>query len=364
MAYADTRFATRRRALAAALAGQRIDAMLVTRMIHVRYYSGFSGSNGAMVISKDLSAAIATDGRYTTQIAEEVPDIEAHIARNSAVSLLRDVPGPRRIGFEADVVTVGQLEKLQEACGEDVTLVPVSGVIEQQRLIKDNVELERLTTVAGIAVDAFNELLSAGQIAAGRRERDVAADLEHHMRRLGSERTSFETIVASGPNSSRPHHGAGDRVLERGDLVTVDFGAHRAGLNSDMTRTVVVGEADDFSREIYEIVARAQRAGVDAARAGTALVDVDAACREIIAEAGYGEYFVHSTGHGIGAEVHEAPSASVVGQGRLAENMTLTVEPGIYVPGRGGVRIEDTVIITQGSPRVITAGVSKELLVV
>lgn len=364
MAYADTRFATRRRALAAALAGQRIDAMLVTRMIHVRYYSGFSGSNGAMVISKDLSATIATDGRYTTQIAEEVPDIEAHIARNSAVSLLRDVPGPRRIGFEADVVTVGQLEKLQEACGEDVTLVPVSGVIEQQRLIKDNVELERLTTVAGIAVDAFNELLSAGQIAAGRRERDVAADLEHHMRRLGSERTSFETIVASGPNSSRPHHGAGDRVLERGDLVTVDFGAHRAGLNSDMTRTVVVGEADDFSREIYEIVARAQRAGVDAARAGTALVDVDAACREIIAEAGYGEYFVHSTGHGIGAEVHEAPSASVVGQGRLAENMTLTVEPGIYVPGRGGVRIEDTVIITQGSPRVITAGVSKELLVV
>ena len=184
------------------------------------------------------------------------------------------------------------------------------------------------------------------------------------MRRLGSERTSFDTIVASGPNSSRPHHGAGDRVLERGDLVTVDFGAHRAGLNSDMTRTVMVGEADDFSREIYEIVARAQRAGVDAARAGTALVDVDAACREIIAEAGYGEYFVHSTDHGIGAEVHEAPSASVVGQGRLAENMTLTVEPGIYVPGRGGVRIEDTVIITQGSPRVITAGVSKELLVV
>lgn len=364
MAYADTRFATRRRALAATLAGQRIDAMLVTRMIHVRYYSGFSGSNGAMVISKDLSVSIATDGRYTTQIAEEVPDIEADIARNSAVSLLREIEGPRRIGFEADAVTVSQLDKLREACGEDVTLVPVSGVIEEQRLVKDNVELERLTAVAGIAVDAFNELLAADQIAAGRRERDVAADLEYHMRTLGSERPSFDTIVASGPNSSRPHHGAGDRVLERGDLVTVDFGAHRAGFNSDMTRTVVVGEADDFSREIYEVVARAQRAGVDAARAGTALVDVDSVCRDIITEAGYGEYFVHSTGHGIGLEVHEAPSASTVGKGRLAENMTLTIEPGIYVPGRGGVRIEDTVIITQGSPRVITAGVSKELLVV
>lgn len=364
MAYADTRFATRRRALAATLAGQRIDAMLVTRMIHVRYYSGFSGSNGAMVINKDLSASIATDGRYATQIAEEVPDIEAHIARHSAVSLLREIKGPRRIGFEADAVTVSQLEKLQEACGDDVTLVPVSGVIEEQRLIKDNVELERVTAVADIAVDAFNELLANGQIAAGRRERDVAADLEYHMRRLGSERPSFDTIVASGPNSSRPHHGAGDRVLERGDLVTVDFGAHRAGFNSDMTRTVAVGEADEFAREIYEIVARAQRAGVDAARAGTALVDVDSVCRDIITEAGYGEYFVHSTGHGIGAEVHEAPSASTVGKGSLAENMTLTIEPGIYVPGRGGVRIEDTLIITQGSPRVITAGVSKELLVV
>lgn len=364
MAYADTRFAARRRALAATLAGQRIDTMLVTNLIHVRYYSGFSGSNGAMLINKELSASIATDGRYITQIAEEVPDLPAVIDRPCAIRLLREVDGPRRVGFEADSVTVAQLESFREACAEEITLVPVSGVIQEQRMVKDQVELERLNTVAQIAVDALNGLLAAGGVAVGRREREVAADLEYRMRLLGSERTSFDTIVASGPNSAKPHHGAGDRLLQHGDLVTIDFGAYRAGFNSDLTRTVVVGAADEFSREIYEVVARSQRAGLAAARAGTDLVAVDAACRDIIVEAGYGEYFIHSTGHGIGAEVHEAPSASQSGVGQLAENMTLTIEPGIYVPGRGGVRIEDTVFITPGAPRVITAGVNKELLVV
>lgn len=364
MAYADTRFATRRRALAATLAGQRIDAMLVTDMIHVRYFSGFTGSNGALVVNKDLTASIATDGRYLTQIAEEVPDIEAVIARPSASALLGRIEGPRRVGFEAASVSVAQLETLRDACGEDVTLVPVTGEIEKLRLTKDSVELTGLTRAADIAVQAFSDLLAAGEIAAGRSEREIAADLEYRMRTLGSERASFETIVASGPNSAKPHHGAGERVVAAGDLITVDFGAHLAGFNSDMTRTVVVSEVSEFARTIYDVVARAQRAGIEAARAGTALVDVDAACRDIIDGAGYGEYFVHSTGHGIGLEVHEGPAASANGRGVLSENMTLTIEPGIYVPGRGGVRIEDTLIITSGEPRVITAGVSKDLLVV
>ena len=175
------------------------------------------------------------------------------------------------------------------------------------------------------------------------------------MRMLGSERVSFDTIVASGENSAKPHHGADDRELRDGDLVTIDFGAHLRGFNSDCTRTFAIGEATDFAREIYDVVLRAQLAGVEASVPGAALVDVDAACRDVITDAGFGEYFVHSTGHGIGLDVHEGPSAAKTGKGELAEGMTLTIEPGIYVPGKGGVRIEDSLIITSGAPKIITA---------
>ncbi|KQB85842.1 M24 family metallopeptidase [Corynebacterium lowii] len=362
MALADTRYSNRRRALSARLAGQRIDMMLVTNLIHVQYLSGFSGSNAALMLSKDLNPQIATDGRYTTQVAEEVPDIEALIERSCATALLSRLEGPRRVGVEADHLSLAQWEGLQKAAGEDVTLVPVRGVVEELRLVKDSQELESLRSVAALASQAFEDLLAAGELAVGRSERDIAADLEYRMRKAGSERTSFDTIVASGVNSAKPHHGAGDRVLREGDLVTVDFGAHVGGFNSDMTRTVVMGKADEFSAEIYEVVKRAQAAGVEASTVGTALADVDRATREIIEEAGYGEYYVHSTGHGVGLEVHEGPAAASGAEGVLREGMTLTIEPGIYVPGRGGVRIEDTLIITPGAPEVITQ-VSKDLMV-
>lgn len=360
MAMADTRFSNRRRKLAAELAGQRIDAMLVTNLIHVRYLSGFSGSNGGLLLRKDLSALMATDGRYTTQIAEEVPDIEAIIKRAVGPTLLGEVEGPTRVGYEADYVSVSELRKLEEAAPEDVTLVPVSGVIEKVRLVKDSTELQRLEEIALLADKALAELLEAGELAAGRTERQVAADLEYRMRMAGSERVSFDTIVASGPNSAKPHHGADDRVIEEGDLVTIDFGAHLRGFNSDCTRTFGIGKLGDFEREIYDLVLRAQEAGVKAAVPGAKLVDIDAACRDIIEDAGYGEYFVHSTGHGVGLEVHEGPSAAKTGKGELEPGMTLTIEPGVYVPGKGGVRIEDTLIITQGAPKIITP-MSKEL---
>lgn len=354
MALADTRFQTRRRALASKLAAQRVDEVLVTNLIHVRYLSGFSGSNAALKVAKDLTAAIATDGRYTTQIAAEVPDIEAAITRRCAEDLLATVAEGRRVGYEADYVSVSELERMRQACPEGVTLVPISGVIEEIRLTKDQVELQRLTEAGELTARALTQLVESGQLAAGRTEREVAADLEYRMRLLGAERTSFDTIVASGPNSAMPHYSACDRTLADGDLVTIDFGMHRLGFNSDMTRTFVVGHATDFAREIYDVVLRAQLAGVAAATPGTPLVDVDRAARDVIAEAGYGEYFVHSTGHGVGLEVHEAPSAAQSGTGVLQESMTLTVEPGIYVPGKGGVRIEDTLVITSGAPRVIT----------
>lgn len=362
MGMADTRFETRRRKLASELAAQRVDDMLVTHMTHVRYLSGFSGSNGALLVSKDRTAAIATDGRYTTQIAAEVPDIEATITRELAKELLASVVTGHRVGFEADYVSVAQLERLRNACPEGVELVPVSGVIEQIRLTKDNLERARLTEAAELATQALTELVEAGGIRAGRRERDVATDLEYRMRLLGAERPSFDTIVASGPNSAMPHHSAGERELTKGDLVTIDFGMHRLGFNSDMTRTFALGEPSARLREIYEVTLAAQLAGVKASTPGTLLADVDAACRDVITSAGYGDYFVHSTGHGVGLDVHEAPWAAKTGEGRLREDMTLTIEPGIYVPGEGGVRIEDTLLITSGEPRIIT-GYPKDLIV-
>ncbi|MEJ5996828.1 aminopeptidase P family protein [Corynebacterium sp. H130] len=358
--FADTRFSNRRRALAAALAGQRIDSMLITHLTHVRFLSNFSGSNAALLVNKDLSATICTDGRYTTQIAEEVPDVEALIERNSAATLLSTVKGPRRVGYEASYVTVEQLGKLQEAAGEDVTLVPITGVIEELRLTKDAVSLQRLREVAALATSCLEQVIK-GELK-GRTERDVAAELEYLMRKAGAERPSFDTIIASGPNSAKPHHGAGDRVIQEGDFVTIDFGAHDRGFNSDMTRTFVIGEPSEKHKEIYELVQKAQAAGVAAAVPGTKLVDVDKACRDIIEAGGYGEYFVHSTGHGLGLDVHEAPYAAVSGTGELAPGMTLTIEPGIYVPGFGGVRIEDSLIITDGAPEVITI-MSTDLIV-
>ena len=362
MSFADSRFLTRRRKLSAKLAAQRIDSFLLTDPTNVRYFSGFSGSNGALLMNKDLSAAIATDGRYTTQIAEEVPDIDAIIEREAGTAVLATVPEGWRVGFDPTRVTVDELERLDKATPDSVALVPVKGVVEQIRLLKDSFELHRLEDAAKIAVDALAQLIDAGELRAGRTEKEVAADLEHRMRLLGSERVSFDTIVASGPNSALPHYAAGDRELTDGDLVTIDFGAHYVGFNSDMTRTFCIGEPSDFNREIYEIVLQAQKAGVAAATPGRPLVDVDKACRDIITEAGYGDYFVHSTGHGIGLEVHEGPAASTRAQGVLEENMTLTIEPGIYVPGKGGVRIEDTLIITSGAPKVITPA-SKELTI-
>lgn len=363
MAYADNRFSTRRRALASDLAAQRIDALLVTNLTHVRYLTGFTGSNAAVLVGKDRSAVMATDGRYTTQVAEEVPDVPATIARPSAQALLREAGRFNRIGFESEHVTVAQHTALEEVLPEDSSLIPVVGAVEKLRLIKGEFEISALADVAALASQAMIGLLNDGELAVGRREFEVAADLEYRMRALGAEKPSFDTIVASGPNSAKPHHGAGYRVIQDEDLVTIDFGAHQGGFNSDMTRTFVMGRATSFAQSIYHTVLSAQRAGIEAARAGTPLVEVDAACRQIIADAGYADNFVHSTGHGIGLEVHEAPSASTSGHGELAPGMTLTIEPGIYVPGRGGVRIEDTLVITDGAPRVITSGISTGLTV-
>lgn len=354
MALADTRYQNRRRALAAQLAAQRVDELLVTHLVHVRYLSGFTGDNAALSISKELVFSIATDSRFTTQVAQEVPDLPAVIQRNCAVALLSQVTKPRRVGFEADYLSVSELESLREAAGEDVQLVPIRGIIEELRLVKDTQELQALRDVAQLGNQALRELIDAHELAVGRREIEVAADLEYRMRKLGSEKPSFDTIVASGANAAMPHHTADNTIIREGDLVTIDFGAQMNGYNSDMTRTFVMGVADSFSQDIYSVVLEAQRQGIAAARAGMTGSEVDRAARDVIAQAGFGDQYIHSTGHGVGMEVHEGPAASSSSEDELRPGMTLTVEPGIYVPGRGGVRIEDTLFITAAEPELIT----------
>lgn len=363
MALADTRYQNRRRALAAQLAAQRIDELLVTNLVHVRYLSGFTGDNAALSISKELVFSIATDSRFTTQVSQEVPDLPATINRNCAGALLSQIEKPRRVGFEADYLSVSELDALAQAAGDDVQLVPVRGLIEKLRLVKDTQELQALRDVAQIGNQALEELIDAQELAVGRREIEVAADLEYRMRKLGSEKPSFDTIVATGANAAMPHHTADSTVIREGDLVTIDFGAQMNGYNSDMTRTFVMGHADSFAQEIYSVVLEAQRQGIAAVRSGVTGKEVDQAARDVITQAGFGEHYIHSTGHGVGMEVHEGPAASSSSEDELNKGMTLTVEPGIYIPGRGGVRIEDTLIITSAEPEVITQ-YPKELMVI
>lgn len=336
---------------------ERIDAFITNTPVNVRYLTGFTGSNGAVLVTAGGEAKMATDGRYTTQIAQQVPDIEALHARNVLKKLLTwaaEADGVQRVGLEANHLTVAQWNALQAEFRDQIELVAVSDEVETLRMTKAPEELQELSRVAHLATSCFEQLLADGVLRAGKREREIAAELEYRFRMAGADGIGFDTIVASGPNSAKPHHNASDRVIEAGDLVTFDFGIISNGWNSDMTRTVAVGEPSGRARDIYSAVQRAQAAGVAAVTAGVDCAAVDKVCRDIITEAGFGEYFVHSTGHGLGLDVHEAPSLSATSEDKLAAGMVVTVEPGIYIPGECGVRIEDSVVVTDAEARVLT----------
>ncbi len=331
--------------------------MLVTQLLNVRYLTGFTGSNGVLLIRANGADVFCTDGRYTTQSAEEVPDLERLIDRGSAVALAKQATG--RCGFEAATVTVAGLSSLAAAAPAD--LVATTDVVEALRAVKDDSEIEALRSACGIADEAFAQLLADGAVQPGRTEREVGLELDERMRRLGAEDTAFETIVAAGSNSAIPHHRPTSAVLAAGNFVTFDFGARYAGYHSDMTRTVVLGEPAGWQREIYDLVRAAQAAAEHISVAGTVCSDADAAARDLIADAGYGEEFLHGLGHGIGLEIHEAPSVSATGATTMAEKMVLTVEPGVYLEGRGGVRIEDSGVVRASGYEVLTL-TTKDLL--
>jgi Xaa-Pro dipeptidase len=365
--------AHRRAALRELMRGADLDAILVTDMVNVRYLTGFTGSNAAVVVHAGDSEAdeprtrLVTDGRYTTQSAEQVPELPRIIERACAVAGVKAAVGDgvRRLGFESGQVTVdghaGLLEVASESSGA-CALVRAPDLVQSLRVVKDDDELAALRRACAAADAALADLVAAGGIRAGRTEREVSDDLERRMREHGADGPSFETIVAAGPNSAIPHHRPTDAVLRAGDLVKMDFGALCDGYHSDMTRTMVLGEPADWQRELYDLVAASQAAGRAALEVDAELAGVDAASRDVIKAAGRGEEFCHGLGHGVGLQIHEAPALAATAVGRLAAGMTVTVEPGVYLAGRGGVRIEDTLVVRPHGAELLTL-TDRELLV-
>ena len=343
------------------------DAMLVTRMVNVRYLTGFSGSAALLLVLPD-EVLFVTDGRYGEQSAQELAaaGIEARIEVGTTLARQKELvseaaKGIARLGLEAETVTWGQQRRFSTDWFAGAELVPTSNVVEQLRRFKDAGEVERMAAAAA-AADAALAVVRP-RLAERPTEQEIAIELDFEMRRHGASGSSFETIVASGPNGAKPHHRPSDRRIEEGELVVIDFGAIVDGYCSDMTRTLCVGEpASDTARRMVEVVAASQQAGVDAVRAGIEAKAVDQVCRDVIAEAGWAEYFVHSTGHGVGLEIHEAPNVSTSSTDTLATGYVVTVEPGVYLREHGGVRIEDTVVVEPDGCRVLT-NASKELLV-
>jgi len=365
-------YARRRRALRDRLRARELDAMLVTDLLNIRYLTGFTGSNAALLVhasdepDAERRTVFCTDGRYTTQAAEQVPDLEHVVERASDLALAgragAEADSYRRVGFESGHVTVDRLDVLADTVGA-VELIRAPGLVEALRLVKDEGEIEALRMACAAADRALADLIEHGGLRPGRTELEVARELEGRMLDHGAAGPSFDTIVAAGAHSAVPHHRPSGAILAAGDLVKMDFGALVDGYHSDMTRTVVLGTAADWQRELYELVRTAQSAGRAAVRVDADVKDVDSAARKVIEDAGHGEQFPHGLGHGVGLEIHEAPALSQRGDGRLEPGMAVTVEPGVYLPGRGGVRIEDTLVVRPDAPELLTL-TTKELVAV
>ncbi|NLA34453.1 MAG: aminopeptidase P family protein [Actinobacteria bacterium] len=348
------------------LATERLDALLVTNLTNIRYLSGFTGSAGLMLISGD-DAVLVTDGRYGEQAPAQVERAGAPTRveingdkQTELIARLLNEARLSRLGLEADAVTWAAQRRYATAF-DGVELVASSGAVEALRLTKDVGELDRMLRAAAIADAAFAEVRPLlGEVLDGRSltEVEFGFALDTAIRRLGAAGNSFETIVASGPNGALPHARPTDRPLERGDLVVVDFGARVDGYCSDMTRTVAIGTDGDLSEQklaMVEAVAAAQRAGVEAVGAGVSVKAVDEACRSLLTEAGLAEHFTHGTGHGVGLDIHEAPRVSKLADATLSPGFVVTVEPGVYIAPHGGVRIEDTVVVTETGCWSLTA---------
>jgi Xaa-Pro aminopeptidase len=353
--------AARRRRAQEKVAEAGADAVLVTSGPNVRYLTGLASSNAALLLAASGTAVLATDSRYALAAERDCPDVELIVGRFLEPRLAAEASarGLHTVAFEANEMTVERHTELA-ANAEGVKLTPFGRKIEELRTVKDPSELELLATACRISDQALADTFAL--IRPGLTERQLAATLERRMVELGAERPAFDSIVASGPNGAIPHHAPTHRPIRRGDLITMDFGALFGGYHADMTRTVALGEPAGWQREIYELVAAAQRAGRDAARPGADVADVDAAARDLIRDAGHGDHFQHGLGHGVGLELHETPIIGYGRTGKLDSRVPVTVEPGVYVPGRGGVRIEDVLVVGADGTGLLTT-TTRDLLV-
>lgn len=338
----------------------KLDGLLLTHLADIRYMCGFTGTSGVLVLSHDNEAAFFTDGRYTEQ---------AHAEVAGAAQIVIE-PGPfaaalawskqrklRRFGMDLAHLTVSLFRQAQQKLGNRVMIEDCSGMVEALRMIKDAGEISRIRDAVNLGAALFSRVLPS--IRHGITESRVAAELEYEARQRGAEGMSFETIVAAGPRSALPHGRASRQVLPRRGFVVVDFGVILTGYCSDMTRTVHLGKADAQERRMYDAVLRAQLAAIRKVRPGVAVSTVDSAARQILDRAGYGKFFTHSTGHGVGLEIHEPPRIAGKQRQKLQPGMVITVEPGVYIPGEGGVRIEDMVLVTGGGCEVLTPTTKK-----
>lgn len=352
----------RRDALRALLPAAGLDALLVTDLIDVRHLTGFTGSNAAAVIAADPGGdLLCTDGRYRVQAAEQCPDLEVLVDRPSAPAAAARVPAGLTLGYDSATLTVDGLAAVRDAVpGRRLRRAP--GLAGRLRAVKDSGEVERIAAACALADTALRALLDDGGLRPGRTEADVALDLDDRMRRLGADGPAFDTILAAGPHSAVPHHRPTGTELRRGDLVKIDFGAALDGYHSDTTRTFCLGPAVDWQRELHALVDAAAAAGRAALVPGASVTAVDAAARDVITAAGHGERFPHGLGHGVGLAVHEPPWLGTTATGRIDAGNVVTVEPGVYLDGRGGVRIEDTLHVVAGGPAVPLTGLPRELI--
>lgn len=321
-----------------------IEAFVIFKFVNVTYITGFTGDDSTALVTQD-NAIFITDGRYTEQAQKEVKDFKVIEHKTGIKEVLKEYIKSlkiKKLAFE-DNISYGQYRELKEHL--EIELIPQANLVETLRMVKDDEEIEHIKKAQNITDRAFEHLLEF--IKVGMTEKEVALELEYFMKRQGAEDLSFDTIVASGKRSSLPHGKASEKVIEKGDFVTLDFGCKVNGYCSDMTRTIVMGKVSDRQREIYNVVLEAQQKAINNIKPGITSKEADLLARSVIEQKGYGQYFSHSLGHGVGLEVHEAPSLSFKKEEILKEGVIVTVEPGIYIPDFGGVRIEDMILLRE-----------------
>ncbi len=346
----------RRERLRRAFAKPKADALLVTDFLNVTYLTGFTGDDSFLLLRESYETLIS-DGRYTTQIEEECPGLDRYIRRtgvhivDATARVLRS-RGVRRLAIEGDAMTVGVRDRLATAVPR-VEIVPTSGLVERLRRTKDRAEIAEIRRAVQHAEKAFSVIRAS--LRPDWTEKQVADELEHQMRLFGAKSSGFASIVAVGGRAALPHARPGDRPIGSAELLLVDWGANSGLYNSDLTRVLLPAKISPKLQRVYGVVLKAQLAGIAAVRPGVACKDVDRAARRVIEKAGYGRYFGHGLGHGVGLQIHEAPRLAPNAPGVLRPGMVVTVEPGIYFPGWGGVRIEDDVLVTRSGHEVLTS---------